>query len=68
MPVPTSKVDADTPVSLHGDMDEKPIPAPKATRRSVSAAAATAPAATAAHETPDCASTVAAAALAVAAG
>jgi len=33
MPVPTSKVDAETPVSLHGDMDEKPIPAPNAMRR-----------------------------------
>jgi hypothetical protein len=57
-------VDAETPVSLHGDIDEKPIPAPNATSSSVNAAAATVPAATAGHETPDCASTVATAALA----
>src|SRR4029077_5685088 len=66
MPVPPSKVEADTPVSLHGDIDEKPMPAPNATSRRVSAAAATAPAATAGHETPDCASTAATAALVVA--
>jgi hypothetical protein len=68
MPVPTSKVDADTPVSLHGDMDENPIPAPNATSSRFSAAAATAPAATAGHETPDSACTAATAALAVVAG
>jgi hypothetical protein len=68
MPVPTSKVDAETPVSLHGDMDEKPIPAPNAMRRSVRAAAATAPAATAGHETLDSACRSTTAALAVVAG
>src|ERR1700716_1288449 len=51
MPAPTLKVVADTPEFDHGEMDDRPVPAPKAINRRVSAAAATAPAATAAHET-----------------
>src|SRR5712671_6454538 len=51
MPAPTLNVVADTPEFDHGEIDDKPVPAPKAIKRSVSAAAATAPAATAAHET-----------------
>jgi hypothetical protein len=37
MLVPTSNVDAETPVSLHGDIDENPIPAPNAMSSSVNA-------------------------------
>src|SRR5882757_4924004 len=51
MPAPTLKVVADTPEFDHGEIDDRPVPAPKAIKRRVSAAAATAPAATAAHET-----------------
>src|SRR4030081_3588742 len=51
MPAPTLKVVADTPEFDHGEMDDRPVPAPKAINRRVSAAAAIAPAATAAHET-----------------
>src|ERR1700704_3037146 len=51
MPAPTLKVVADTPEFDHGEIDDRPVPAPKAINRRVSAAAATAPAATAAHET-----------------
>src|SRR4051794_7372377 len=51
MPAPTLNVVADTPEFDHGEIDDKPVPAPKAIKRRVSAAAATAPAATAAHET-----------------
>ena len=56
-------VDADTPLALQGDMVDNPSPAPKATRSSVKAAAATAPATIAAHDTPvtDGASTIVAA-------
>ena len=52
MPVPVLKVEADTPLSLHGDIADRPNPAPNATSASVRAAAATAPAAIAGHETP----------------
>src|ERR1700733_3518203 len=52
MPVPISKVEAETPLSLHGDIEERPKPAPKATRTSVNAAAATAPAAIAGQDAP----------------
>src|SRR4030081_607715 len=51
MPAPTLKVVADTPEFDHGEIDDRPVPAPKAINRRVSAAAAMAPAATAAHET-----------------
>src|ERR1700688_1651382 len=58
MPVATLKVEAETPLSLHGETAEKPMPAPNAISRRVNAAAATAPAATAGHDTADCASTI----------
>src|SRR5712672_589700 len=58
MPAPILKVVTDTPESAHGEIDERPRPAPNATSRSVKAAAATAPPAIAGHETPDvCTST-----------
>ena len=44
--------------SLHGDLAERPSPAPKATSKSVKAAVPTAPAAIAAHERPLCASAI----------
>jgi hypothetical protein len=47
------KVDAETPESDQGDTADKPIPAPKAISSRVKAAAAMAPAATAAQETPE---------------
>jgi hypothetical protein len=53
MPVPTLKVVADTPEFDQGETADSPMPAPKATKARVKAAAATAPAATAAHETAD---------------
>src|SRR6185503_12551453 len=68
MPVPSSNVDAETPVSLQGDIEESPMPAPNATSRRVSAAAATAPAATAGHETPEVASMAVTAARSVVSG
>jgi hypothetical protein len=46
-PVPISKLVVETPEPLHGDTTANPIPAPKESRRSVSAKEATAPAATA---------------------
>jgi hypothetical protein len=50
-------VDADAPTFDHGDTDDKPNPAPNASRMSDSAAATTAPPITAAQDTPDaCAS------------
>src|ERR1700733_14675522 len=58
MPVATLKVEAETPLSLHGETAEKPMPAPNAISRRVNAAAATAPAATAAPDTAGCASTI----------
>jgi hypothetical protein len=51
-PVPISKLVVETPEPLHGDTTANPIPAPKESRRSVSAKEATAPAATAAQDTP----------------
>jgi hypothetical protein len=45
------KVVADGPELAHGETAEKPIPTPNATKASVKAAAAMAPAATAAHDT-----------------
>src|SRR3982074_23307 len=53
MPVPVLNVEAETPESDQGDTADKPIPAPKATSKSVSATAAAAPADTAAHDTPE---------------
>src|SRR5450759_1316041 len=50
-PVLIWNVLADTPEPPHGDTDEKPMPAPNARRTRVRAAAATAPATTAAHDT-----------------
>src|SRR6202023_2958861 len=58
IPVPVLNVAAETPLSLQGDTADRPRPAPKAIRRSVSAAAPTAPAAIAPHDRPDCASTI----------
>src|ERR1700733_14164498 len=58
MPVATLKVEPEPPLSLHGETAEKPMPAPNATSKRVSAAAATAPAATAGHDTAGCASTI----------
>jgi hypothetical protein len=52
MPVPMLKVDAETPLLLQGEIEERPSPAPKATSRSAKAAAVTAPAATASQDTP----------------
>jgi len=46
------KVVADTPEFPHGETTEKPMPAPKDSSTSVNARDATAPARTAAHETP----------------
>src|ERR1700691_3951954 len=60
MPVPDLKVDAETPESDHGDTADRPMPAPNAISSKVRAAPATAPAATAAHDTPEvCNSTTA---------
>src|SRR5579864_1541974 len=53
MPVPSLKVEAETPESDQGDTADRPIPAPKATSSRVSAAVATAPAATAPQDTPE---------------
>src|ERR1700722_14835166 len=58
IPVPVLNVAAETPLSLQGDTADRPRPAPKAIRRSASAAAPTAPAAIAPHDTADCASTI----------
>src|ERR1700733_15891022 len=58
MPVATLNVPAETPLSLHGETAEKPMPAPNPTSNRVNAAAATAPAATAGHDTAGCASTI----------
>src|ERR1700733_5746890 len=58
MPVPVLKVADETPLSLQGDTAERPSPAPNAIKTRANAAAATAPAAIAAQDTPDCASTV----------
>src|ERR1700686_541967 len=51
MPAPTLKVVDDTPELDQGEIDDNPVPAPKAIRTKLSAAAAPAPAATAAHDT-----------------
>src|ERR1700731_1786197 len=61
IPVPVLNVDAETPVSLQGDTAESPSPAPNAMSTSANAAAATAPAAMAAQDTADWASTIVAA-------
>src|ERR1700722_6625449 len=58
IPVPVLNVDAETPLSLQGDTADRPRPAPKAIRRRDNAAAPTAPAAIAPHDTADCASTM----------
>src|ERR1700689_5517326 len=58
MPVLLLKVDAETPLSLHGDTADRPSPAPHAIRRRASAAAPTAPAARNPHDVADCASTI----------
>src|SRR5688500_4606747 len=53
----TPTVFADAPSFAHGEIAERPRPAPSKSRMSASAAATNAPAATAPHETPDaCAS------------
>src|ERR671927_393399 len=54
MPLAILKVVAEIPEFGHGEMDEKPIPAPNASSTSVSAAAAIPPATTAPHATADC--------------
>src|SRR5580692_6246331 len=46
------------PLPLQGDIAERPSPAPNEIRTRANAAAATAPAAMAAHETAACASTI----------
>src|SRR4030081_1064795 len=51
-PVPISKVVAETPEWAQGDTTANPMPAPSDNNTSVNAREATAPAATAAHETP----------------
>ncbi|MNT50275.1 hypothetical protein D3C72_1871890 [compost metagenome] len=51
MPIPTAG--ADMPSSPHGETDRKPRPVPPANNASDSAAAMTAPANTAAQDTPD---------------
>src|SRR5947209_20202623 len=52
-PVPILNVVADTPEPLHGETTERPRPRPNASSTRVSAQLTTAPAATAAHDTPD---------------
>jgi hypothetical protein len=49
-PAPTLNVEAETPWSLHGDTTLKPNPTPSASKRSVMAADAMAPAITAPHD------------------
>src|SRR6202140_661803 len=51
-PVPILNVVAETPELPHGEMTENPMPAPKDRRTSVRARDATAPAKTAAQDTP----------------
>src|SRR5260221_13975165 len=51
-PVPISKLVAETPELANGETTEKPRPAPNDNNTSVNAQEATAPARTAAHETP----------------
>src|SRR3978361_1822972 len=51
-PVPILKVVAETPEFPHGETTERPMPAPNESSTSVSARDATAPARTAAHDTP----------------
>jgi hypothetical protein len=46
-------VDADAPTFDHGETEDKPSPAPNASRMSDSAAATNAPPITAAQDTPD---------------
>ena len=58
IPVPVLKLDAEMPLSLQGDTADRPSPAPNAIKTRASAAAATAPAAMAAHDTAACASTI----------
>src|SRR5690349_22063690 len=53
MPEPVLKVEAETPESAQGEIDESPRPAPKARRAKLNAAATTAPAAMLAQETAD---------------
>src|SRR5674476_1306703 len=53
-PAPRLKVAADTPEAAHGDTTEKPTPAPKASKTSVSAAVVTLPAITAPQLTAEC--------------
>src|ERR1700754_1761581 len=53
MPLPILNVVADTPEPAQGEIDDKPMPAPKANRRRLKAAVATAPAAIAAQDTPE---------------
>src|SRR4029077_3672027 len=53
MPAATLKVSLEIPELDQGEIDENPMPAPKANRTSVKAAVATAPAAMAAQDTAD---------------
>src|SRR6266511_3323435 len=53
MPAATLKVSLEIPEFDHGEIDENPMPAPNANNTNVSAAAATPPAAIAAHDTAD---------------
>src|SRR5260370_37979873 len=53
MPAATLKVSLEIPELGHGEIDENPMPAPNANNTNVSAAAATPPAAIAAHDTAD---------------
>src|SRR5258708_23530003 len=53
MPAATLKVSLEIPELDHGEIDENPMPAPNTNNTNVSAAAATPPAAIAAHDTAD---------------
>src|SRR5260221_13408608 len=53
MPAATLKVSLEIPELDHGEIDENPMPAPNTSNTNVSAAAATPPAAIAAHDTAD---------------
>src|SRR5665213_2648509 len=56
MPVATLNVDAETPVSVQGDIEDRPKPAPSASSGSITADVTIAPAAMLPHETADGAS------------
>src|SRR5580693_201339 len=56
MPAATLKVEAESPVSVHGEIEDNPRPPPNAKSGNVTADAVTAPAAMLAHETAESAS------------